>query len=144
MNSTSNQTSYLVLAGTYPGVTIASGTSANTITSLYTGPSTGGLITDVLFRNASSSTINLNIILVPSGGSSSTEAYNRVQIQIPAGAGNNGTTSLASLAALAPLLFDLDLAGNRIILMESGVSIYVQNAAALTGDLNIMVKARNF
>jgi hypothetical protein len=145
MNSTSNQTAYLIKAGAYPGTTIASGTAANTISAaLYTGPSTAGLFTDILFRNASSAAVNLNIILVPSGGSSATEANSRAQIQIPANAGNNGSVALASLAALAPALFDLDLAGNRVVLMESGDTVYVQNVGALTGDLNITVKARNF
>jgi hypothetical protein len=143
MNSTSNQTSYLILAGTYPAVTIPSGTAASTYTLIYTGPSTAGLITDLLFRNASTATVNLNII-ISATGSQTTEANSRVQIQVPASAGNNGTTPLASLAALAPLLFDLDLAGNRIILLESGISVYVQNVAALTGDLNVTAKARNF
>ena len=143
MNSTSNQTSYLILAGTYPAVTLSSGLAAGSYTLMYTGPSTAGLITDLLFRNASTGAVNLNII-ISATGSQTTEANSRVQVQVPASAGNNGTTPLASLAAMAPLLFDLDLAGNRIILLESGISVYVQNVAALTGDLNITAKARNF
>jgi hypothetical protein len=143
MNSTSNQNSYLILAGTYPAVTLSSGLAAGSYTLIYTGPSTAGLITDLLFRNAAAASVNLNIIICATG-SQTTEANSRVQIQVPASAGNNGTTPLASLAALAPMLFDLDLAGNRIILLESGISVYVQNVAALTGDLNITAKARNF
>jgi hypothetical protein len=132
-----------MLAGSYQAVTIPSGTALNTYTLIYTGPSTAGLITDLLFRNAASAAVNLNIIIC-AAGSQTIEANSRVMVQVPASSGNNGTTPLASLAALAPLLFDLDLAGNRIILLESGISLYVQNTAALTGDLNITAKARNF
>jgi len=150
MNSLSNQTSWLIKAGLYPGTKIASGTSINTITALFTGPTNGGLFTDILFRNSASTTVNLNIIWVQSGNTGGTSGilyagpYFVNQIQIPANAGSNGTTPLASLAALAPLLFDLDLAGNRIILAEAGDVIYVQNIAALTGDLNCFVKGRTF
>jgi hypothetical protein len=67
-----------------------------------------------------------------------------VQVSIPANSGNNGTTALASLAALAPAVFDLDLAGNRVITIESGVPLYVVNKTALTADLYVRLKTRGF
>lgn len=143
MNSSSNQLSFATLTSLYPGIDMQSGTAANTDTPVATGGTNAGVVLDVLFRNLSAATMNFDIIICPSG-LNTTAAYNRVQIQVPASAGNNGSTSLASLAALAPQLFDLDLAGNRVITLESGQVIYVRNKAALTADFYIMVKQRNF
>lgn len=143
MTSSSNTTSFATLTGTYPATQLASGMAINTDTLLATGGSNASIALDVLFRNYQSSTINFDIILCATG-SNSTEANNRTQIQIPASAGNNGSTQLASLATLAPQLFDLDLAGNRVITLESGISIYVRNKAALTADVCVTVKLRSF
>lgn len=94
--------------------------------------------------------VSLNLIIVPSGQTGGTTGtaylgpYYITTLQIPAYAGSNGTTPLASLASLVPQLFDLDLAGNRVFLTEAGDSLFVQNPAALSADINIVVKARTF
>jgi len=144
MNSSSNTTSFATLTGSYPAIDIASGTTINTDTLVATGATNASVVLDVLFRNTDTSNVrNFDIIICPTG-SNSTSQYNRTQIAIPANAGNNGSVQLASLAALAPQLFDIDLAGNRLITLESTESIYVRNKAALTADMYVMVKQRNF
>ena len=144
MNSSSNQLSFATLTGKYPAIDLASGLSANTDTLVATGDTNASIVLDILFRNTDSSNArNFDIIICPTG-SNSTAQYNRVQISVPANSGNNGSTTIASLAALAPALFDLDLAGNRVITLESTESIYVRNKAALTADMYVMVKQRSF
>ena len=124
-------------------VNIPSATVANTATLATTGGTNAGVVLDVLFRNLATTAVNFEIIICPTG-SAGTAGYNRVQIQVPASAGNNGSTTIASLAALAPQLFDMDLAGNRLITLESSESIYVSNVATLTGAIYLTVKQRNF
>jgi hypothetical protein len=144
MNSSSNTTSFATLTGTYPAIDIASGTAINTDTLVATGTTNASVVLDILFRNTDTSDArNFDIIICPTG-SNSTAQYNRVQISVPANSGNNGSVAIASLAALAPSLFDIDLAGNRLITLESTESIYVRNKAALTSDVYVMVKQRNF
>src|ERR1700749_755521 len=125
MNSSSNTTSFATLTQGYPSVNIASGTAANTVTQVTTGNTNASVITDVLFRNLGSSSVNFDVYI----GSTSTAQNKIVQISIPGNSGNNGSTSLSSLAALAPQLFDIDLAGNRVITLESGVALSVSNTA---------------
>lgn len=141
MTSSSNQTVFATLTSTYVAVKLASGLAINTATLLFTGAANGSVITDILFRNADgTNTRNLDFFI----GSTATPENNLVQIAIPASSGNNGSTSIASLAALAPAIFDLDLAGNRVITIESGVALYVVNKAALTADMYIRLKTRGF
>lgn len=144
MNSSSNTTSFATLTQTYPMAVIGSGVSANTDTLIATGGTNASVITDILFRNLDGSNSRVYDIIICATGSNATNGFQRTQITIPANSGNNGSTSLASLAALAPLLFDLDLAGNRVITLESGISIYARNIAATTAQMIIMVKQRNF
>jgi len=144
MNSSSNTSSFSTLTGAYPAIDLASGLSINTDTLVATGATNASVVLDILFRNTDASNIrNFDIIICPTG-SNATAQYNRTQIAVQANAGNNGSVSLASLAALAPQLFDIDLAGNRLITLESTMSIYVRNKAALTADIYVMVKQRNF
>lgn len=144
MNSSSNQLSFATLTGKYPAIDLASGLAANTDTLVATGDTNASIVLDILFRNTDATNArNFDIIICPTG-SNATAQYNRVQITVPANSGNNGTTAIASLAALAPALFDLDLAGNRVITLESTESIYVRNKAALTADMYVMVKQRSF
>ncbi len=144
MNSSSNTTSFATLTSAYPAIDLASGLSANTDTLVVTGATNASVALDVLFRNTDASDIvNFDIIICPTG-SNATAQYNRTQIAVPANAGNNGSVQLASLAALAPQLFDIDLAGNRLITLESTMSVYVRNKGALTADIYVMVKQRNF
>jgi hypothetical protein len=144
MNSSSNQLSFATLTGKYPAIDLASGLSINTDTLIATGDTNASIVLDILFRNTDSSNArNFDIIICPTG-SNSTSQYNRIQISVPANAGNNGTTPIASLAASAPALFDLDLAGNRVITLESTQSIYVRNKATLSADMYVMVKQRSF
>jgi len=144
MDSSSNTTSFATLTGTYPGVKLASGLSINTDTLICSGGSHASIVLDVLFRNLDTSNArNFDIIICPTS-SNATDYYNRAQIAVPANAGNNGTVALASLAALMPTLFDLDLAGNRVLTLESGVSIYIRNKVALTADVYVMTKLRSF
>ena len=144
MNSSSNTTSFATLTSAYPAIDLASGLSANTDTLVATGATNASVVLDILFRNTDvSNVMNFDIILCPTG-SNATAQYNRTQIAVPANAGNNGSVQLASLAALAPQLFDIDLAGNRLITLESTMSIYVRNKATLAADMYVMVKQRNF
>ena len=141
MTSNSNQTVFATLTSTYVAVKLASGLAVNTATLLFTGATNGSVITDILFRNTDATNArNFDFFI----GSSSTAENNLVQVSIPANSGNNGTTALTSLAGLAPAVFDLDLAGNRVITIESGIALYVVNKAALTADLYIRLKTRGF
>lgn len=138
MISTSNTTQFATLTSTYVKVKLASGLSINTQTTLFTGDTKGSVITDILFRSKDASNIrNFDIFI----GNTTDSA---VQVAIPANSGNNGTVALASLAALAPSLFDLDLNGNRVMLIESGIVIYATNLAALTADVIITLKTKGF
>lgn len=141
MTNNSNQLLFATKTSNYVAVKLASGLAINTNSVLFTGLTDGSVITDILFRSKDASNArNLDFFI----GSSATAENNRVQVAIPASSGNNGTTSLASLAALAPALFDLDLNGNRGILIESGVTLSVTNLAALTADMYITLKTRGF
>ncbi len=144
MNGTSNTIPYFTLTGIFVNTKLASGLSINTDTAVVAAASTGSCITDILFRNLDASNARNFDIIVCTTGANATVENRAVQISIPANAGNNGSVASASLAALAPQLFDLDLAGNRIINLESGWSIYVRNTAALTADLYVIVKKRSF
>jgi hypothetical protein len=144
MTSSSNTTSFATLTSTYPAIDLASGMAINTDTLIATGATNASVILDVLFRNTdASNSRNFDIIICPTG-SNATAQFNRTQIAVAASAGNNGSVQLASLAALAPQLFDIDLAGNRVMTLESTESIYLRNKAALTADIYVMVKQRNF
>ena len=138
MISTSNTTQFATLTSTFVKVKLASGLTINTQTSLITGDTKATTITDILFRNKdASNSRNFDVFI----GNTTDSA---VQISIPASSGNNGTVALASLAALAPSLFDLDLNGNRVMTIESGIQIYVTNLAALTADVIITLKTRGY
>jgi hypothetical protein len=141
MDSLSNQTSFCTLTADYVAVKLASGLAINTATLLCSGSTHASVITDVLFRNTDTTNArNFDFFIGPT----TTAENNLVQVLIPASSGNNGTTALASLAALAPAIFDIDLAGNRIITLESGTNIYVVNKTALTADVYVRVKRRSF
>jgi hypothetical protein len=150
MDTSSNQLIFSTLTQSYDNVDIASGTGSNTDTLVTTAATNASVITDIVFRNLDGTNArNFDIIICPTGSNSTTK-YNIAQIAVPANSGNNGTVALASLAALAPQLFDIDLAGNRVITLEgtgsvaTAISIYVRNKAALTADMIVMVKRRNF
>lgn len=138
MISTSNELQFATLTSTYVKVKLASGLTINTQTSLITGDTKATAITDILFRNKDASNARLFDIFI---GNTTDSA---VQVSIPANSGNNGSTAIASLAALIPQLFDLDLNGNRCMLIESGIQIYVTNLAALTADMIITLKTKGF
>lgn len=143
MDSSSNQTSFATLTGTYPAIRLASGLSINTDILVATGATHASIVTDVLFRSLETVNRNFDIIICATGSNATVE-NNRAQISVPANSANNGTTAIASLAALAPQLFDMDLAGNRVLTLESGTSIYVRNKAALAADIYVTVKLRSF
>ena len=140
MTSSSNTTSFATLTQSYPAVDIASGTAANTVTQVTTGSTNASVVTDLLFRNLGTSSVNFDVYV----GSTSTTQNKIAQVQVPANSGNNGTTALASLASLAPQLFDLDLAGNRVMTLESGVALSVANTALTSTAVYVMAKQRNF
>jgi hypothetical protein len=144
MDSSSNQLAFCTLTGTYPAVKLASGLTANTDTLICSGASHASIVLDILFRNLDTANSRAFDIIICPTGSNATDYYNRAQISVAANAGNNGSATLASLAGLMPVLFDIDLAGNRVITLESGVSIYVRNKVALTADVYIMAKLRSF
>lgn len=138
MISTSNTTQFATLASTYVKVKLASGLTISTQSTLITGDTKATVITDILFRNKDTTNArNFDIFI----GNTTDSA---VQVAIPANAGNNGSVAIASLAALVPSLFDLDLNGNRVMLIESGVIVYATNIAALTADMIITLKTKTF
>jgi len=143
MNSASNTSSFSTLTGTYPGVKLVSGLAANTDTLIVSGATNASIVLDVLFRSQENTARNFDIVICPTS-SNTTDYFNRAQISVPTNSGNNGSAALASLASLMPTLFDLDLAGNRVLTLESGISIYVRNKAALAADIYVMVKLRSF
>lgn len=142
-NTTSNIVLYATLAARYPVINLASATAALTNTLLITAASTATIVTDVLFRSADATARNFDIIICPTGSQATAENA-RIQVAIPASSGSNGSTAIASLAALAPSLFDIDLAGNRVLTLESGQSIYVRNITLTAGAFFITAKARDY
>src|SRR5260221_5484598 len=143
MNTSSNQLAFSTLTGTYRAVQLASVLAINTDTLVCTGATNASVLLDLLFRNLGTGAVNFDIIICATG-SNATVQNNRAQIAVPANAGNNGSVLLTSLASLTSSLFDLDLAGNRLITLESGISIYVRNKAALTADVWVTAKLRSF
>lgn len=144
MTPNSNQLSFATLTQHYDGVLIASGTAANTYTFITSGSTNASVVTDVLFRNTDTvNARNFNVLICPFG-SQALSGSNTVQISVAANSGNNGSTAIASLAALASPIFDIDLAGNRVVTLEASESIYVQNTAALTSNMIVTAKRRDF
>lgn len=138
----SNTVLYATRAARYPEISLPSGT-ASVATEVIAGASTfGSVVTDILFASADATARTFNIFIGPSGGVGS--LTRRVAISVPANSGNNGVTAVASLAALAPQLFAIDLAGNRTIGLESGVSIYVQNTTTTAGQITISPIVRDY
>lgn len=135
---------YATRAASLPVVNIASGTTASTYTLVTTAASSyGSVITDILFRSADG-TARLFDIIICATGSQTTAENARVRVSIPGNSGNNGSTAIASLASLVPALFDLDLAGNRVIGLEAGQSIYVKSTSTLAGDIYVTAKQRDY
>ena len=142
---TSNTQPFATKTGTYPNVTLASGLAANSYTLICTGPSAGAMLTDLLFRNFSAGTAWVFEFIICATGSQTTEAGWIGQFTIPANSGNNGgTTALAALTGLIPNFFDIDFAGNKYFNLESGISVYVKNLAALTADVTVIPKLKSF
>lgn len=137
MISTSNQLQFATLTNNWSKTKLASGLAINTQSTLIVGDSKGTIITDILFRNKNSSAVLFDIYI----GQTTDPA---VQVSIPGNSGNNGSISVASLAGLVPTLFDLDLNGNRILGLESGITVYATNIAALTADMIITIKYKQF
>lgn len=142
-NTSSNIVLYATLAARYPAINLASATAALTNTLIVTASANGTIITDILFRSADG-TIRAFDIIICATGDQATAVNARQQVNIPAGAGNTGAVGIGSLAALASSLFDIDLAGNRVITLESGQSLYVRNITLTAGAIFITVKARDY
>lgn len=139
----SNTVLYATRAARLVITKITSGTTSATITDVCDAAATyGSVVTDILIRSKDSTIRNLDIIICANGSQATTPPI--VQVSIPANSGNNGTVALVSLAALVPQLFDVDLAGNRVIGLEAGQSIYVQNSTTTAGDIIITTKARDY
>lgn len=140
----SNTVLYASRLSRMPAVNLPNALAANTATLIASGDATyGSVVTDVLFRSASAAATNFDIIICATGSQATAENA-VVMAQIPANSGNNGTTGIASLAALVPSLFDIDLAGNRVIGLEAGWSIYVRNTAITAGAIFIRTKVRDY
>lgn len=142
-NPTSNTILYATQTARYPVTVLPTATAANTTTLLVTGASGGTIITDVLFRSADATIRAFDIILCATGDQATT-GNARQQVNIAVGAGNTGAVAIASLAALAPSLFDIDLAGNRVLTLEAGQSLYVKNTTLTAGAIFITTKARDY
>lgn len=149
MTINSNVVLYATQKAFYDCVNLATALAANTYSLVTTGATNGSIITDIIFRSADASARLFNIIIAPTG-SQATVKYNVLQISVPASSGNNGSTASAKLSALAPELFDIDLAGNRVLTLEGSgssgteISIYVQNTTLTAGAINIMTKRRDY
>jgi hypothetical protein len=140
----SNTILYATRLASMPAINIPSGTTTSTYTLVATGAATNGsVITDLLFRSADGSNRNFDVIICATGSNTTAENA-RVQIIIPASSGNSGSVALASLAALVPQLFDIDLAGNRVIGLEAGQSIYLKSTSTTAGAIFVMVKQRDY
>lgn len=138
----SNTILYATRAARYPEITLASGTTA-TDTEVVAGAATyGSVVTDILIASADATPRNFEIKIGPSGGAGS--ITRRVVISVPANSGNNGSTAIASLAAISPQLFAIDLAGNRTIGLEAGVSIYMKNTTTTAGQITISPLVRDY
>lgn len=140
--SNSNTILYATRAARYPEITLASGTTA-TDTEVVAGATTyGSIVTDILFASADATARNFEIKIGTSGGAGS--ITRRLVVSVPANSGNNGSVAIASLAALAPQLFSVDLAGNRVIGLEAGVSIYCKNTTTTAGQITISPLVRDY
>lgn len=142
MTSNSNTNLYSTLTQSYDIVQIPNSTATASNTLITTGTTNASIITDVLIRSASAGTTNFEVIICTTGSQST--AFPILQIQVPAGAGNTSTTAIASLASLASQVFDLDLAGNRVICLEANQSIYLRNTALTAGLITVTSKRRNY
>lgn len=143
MNNTSNTVIYASLKQqSLQGIVLANGLAANTITSVVDAASTSSAVNDLLFMSTSTAALTFEIIICATGQQAT--APSNVQISIPANSGKVGV-ALASLASLCPQLFSIDLAGNRVIGLEAGQSIYVKNVSAISiGQVVITKKVRDF
>ncbi len=139
----SNTVLYATRVASTPAINIANAT-ATTRTLIFTAAATyGSVVTDVLWRT-SDATARLWNIIISATGSQATAENARVVVSIPASSGNNGTAGIASLAALVPSLFDIDLAGNRVLSLDAGQSIYLKNIATTGGYNYITAKVRDY
>ncbi|MES2457192.1 MAG: hypothetical protein V4594_16680 [Bacteroidota bacterium] len=141
-NTSSNVILYATKEARYPVINVPTAT-ASTTTLLITAASAGTIVTDILWRTADGAARTWDIIICATGSHATAENA-RVMVSIPASSGNNGSTAIASLASLVPSLFDIDLAGNRVIQLEAGQSIYLKNNATSAGYNYITCKARDY
>lgn len=138
----SNIVLYATRNARYPEISLASAL-ASVDTEVAIGAVTyGSALMDVLFSSADANNRVFEIKIGPSGGAGS--ITRRLTITVPASSGNNGSTAVASLAALAPSLFSIDLAGNRVIGLESGISMYVKHTTTLAGQITITPILRDY
>jgi hypothetical protein len=142
MTSNSNTNLYSTLTQNYDIIQIPSGTATASNTLVTSGTVNASIITDILVRSASAGATIFEVIICNTGSQST--SFPITQVSIPAGSGNSGSTSIASIASIAPLIFDLDLAGNRVICLESGQSIYLRNVALTAGLITVTSKRRNY
>lgn len=138
----SNTVLYATRAARTPEISLASGTTATDTEVVVAATTYGSVVTDILFASADATARNFEIKIGPSGGAGS--ITRRLVISVPANSGNNGSTAVASLASLAPQLFQIDLAGNRVIGIESGTSIYVKNTTTTAGQITITALVRDY
>ncbi len=144
MTSGANTIPYFTKTGIFVATKLPSGLAANTDSLCLTESLNGSCITDILIRNTDASNGRTFDLIFCTTGSNGTVEKRVCQFTVPLNSGNNGTVALASVATLVPQLFDLDLAGNRILNLEPGWSIYLRNATALTADIYVNIKQRSF
>lgn len=141
-STTANTALYATISGRYPVVNIASGTTSSTYSKVCDAGANGSIVTDLLFRNTD---IGRSFdIIICATGSQATAENSRVQIAVASGAGNTSAVALTSLAALVPSLFDIDLAGNRVITLEAGWSIYVKSTTTTAAAIFVTAKMRDY
>jgi hypothetical protein len=142
-NSSSNTIVYTPISQVYDITqTTFSSTASGTNTLITTAGSNGSFITDILFRQSTGSTLTFELIICATGSQGSTNPIK--QFQVAANAGSNGTTALAQLSTLVNEIFDYDLSGNRVLILESGQSCYFRTTATTTAVVTTTAKRRNF
>jgi hypothetical protein len=139
MTSGSNQLSFATKTQFYDIITLAASLAAATNTKISDGATNASVITDVLFKNNNATAYNFEVIICAPANIGTTPSI--AQFSVPASAGT-ANISLGSLAALCPQLFDLDLAGNKCIILEFGMSLYIKNVAAVGASTVILTSKR--
>jgi hypothetical protein len=145
MVTNSNTILYATRATRRVHTVLASALAANSYTQVALADATyGSMITDLILRNTDSAAVTFSFIICAPGDETDPESTEGT-FTLPSQAGNNGgATALCSVSAILAVLFDIDLAGNRIITLEPGMAIYLKNHALLAQAIYCNAKLRDY